>query len=345
MFASSECVGYVASGLVLLTFTTKSMRPLRSLAILSNLAFIAYGVLDDIIPVVALHLILLPLNIFRLMQLRPEPMRAPACLAPAPDEQLLLRIGGPGVTVHGIEPLEGGRWAVTLDVEGRGVHHILNLSIGVEERLAPVGIYEDETAAAPADPSPSSRRDDGGAAVAGQGGLVMINAARCLAVLCCLGWLVPAAHGQAVSAAGPNGPASVPYVAKGRLACGSRRVCTIAFAPVPAGHRLAIERIAIAAEIVGGTFVRAAIVAQPAGDVVSSAGFAVLGRDALVVSERAAPSFVEVGSYSAVLTSDGFFSPINPAVFLTISGRLLDCAASGCATPDKKAAADTASAQ
>src|SRR5262249_37786155 len=38
-------------------------------AILSNLAFIAYGLLDEILPVLALHLILFPLNVFRLAQL------------------------------------------------------------------------------------------------------------------------------------------------------------------------------------------------------------------------------------------------------------------------------------
>ena len=70
MSLAQEIVGYAASGLVLLTFTTKHMRPLRLLAILSNIAFISYGILDDIAPVLSLHLILLPLNIFRLLQLK-----------------------------------------------------------------------------------------------------------------------------------------------------------------------------------------------------------------------------------------------------------------------------------
>src|SRR5215469_16241535 len=69
MRAGSEIVGYIASGLVLLTFTTTEMRPLRVMAILSNLAFIGYGLLDEILPVLALHVILFPLNVFRLAQL------------------------------------------------------------------------------------------------------------------------------------------------------------------------------------------------------------------------------------------------------------------------------------
>jgi CRP/FNR family transcriptional regulator, cyclic AMP receptor protein len=64
-----DLVGYVASALVLLTFTAKSMLTLRILAILSNFAFICYGIIDSIVPVLCLHAILLPLNITRLAQL------------------------------------------------------------------------------------------------------------------------------------------------------------------------------------------------------------------------------------------------------------------------------------
>jgi uncharacterized protein YjiS (DUF1127 family) len=65
----ADLVGYVASGLVLATFTAQSMRTLRILAILSNVTFICYGLIDFIIPVLCLHTILLPLNIIRLVQL------------------------------------------------------------------------------------------------------------------------------------------------------------------------------------------------------------------------------------------------------------------------------------
>src|SRR3974377_732519 len=69
MRGGTDIVGYIASGFVLLTFMTKEMRLLRIMAILSNLAFIAYGLLDEILPVLALHVVLLPLNVFRLSQL------------------------------------------------------------------------------------------------------------------------------------------------------------------------------------------------------------------------------------------------------------------------------------
>jgi len=63
-------IGYFASTMVLLTFITKDMRHLRFVGILSNVAFIGYGALAWLPPVLFLHLLLLPLNIMRLMELQ-----------------------------------------------------------------------------------------------------------------------------------------------------------------------------------------------------------------------------------------------------------------------------------
>lgn len=46
------------------------MRALRWVAIASNVAFIAYGYLGSLAPVLLLHMLLLPVNICRLAQLR-----------------------------------------------------------------------------------------------------------------------------------------------------------------------------------------------------------------------------------------------------------------------------------
>ncbi len=62
--------GYLASALVLTTFCMASMRPLRLTAVASNLAFIFYAAVADIRPVLILHSILLPVNIFRLVQIQ-----------------------------------------------------------------------------------------------------------------------------------------------------------------------------------------------------------------------------------------------------------------------------------
>src|SRR5215475_5637457 len=63
-------VGFAAAGLVLATFCMRSMITLRWVAIASNVAFIAYGYLGGLTPVLLLHLLLLPVNVCRLLQLR-----------------------------------------------------------------------------------------------------------------------------------------------------------------------------------------------------------------------------------------------------------------------------------
>ncbi|HKF43901.1 MAG TPA: cyclic nucleotide-binding domain-containing protein [Thermoanaerobaculia bacterium] len=62
--------GYVASLLVFCTFYMKTMIPLRTVAISSNVAFLTYGLAGHLYPVAILHAILLPLNLVRLRQMR-----------------------------------------------------------------------------------------------------------------------------------------------------------------------------------------------------------------------------------------------------------------------------------
>jgi len=64
-----EAAGYLASALVLATFCMKTMIPLRCAAVCSNVAFIVYGFYDHLYPVLVLHAILLPLNVWRAVQM------------------------------------------------------------------------------------------------------------------------------------------------------------------------------------------------------------------------------------------------------------------------------------
>ncbi len=64
-----DVLGCAAAAATLLTFAQKRMWPMRILAIAANLFFIGYGALALLYPVLFLHLILLPLNIMRLVQL------------------------------------------------------------------------------------------------------------------------------------------------------------------------------------------------------------------------------------------------------------------------------------
>jgi hypothetical protein len=61
-------IGFIASGLVLAAFGMKDMVNLRIVAICSNFAFIAYALLLSLPPVLILHVVLLPLNGWRLAQ-------------------------------------------------------------------------------------------------------------------------------------------------------------------------------------------------------------------------------------------------------------------------------------
>jgi hypothetical protein len=95
---TTDLVGYAASALVLLTFVMTEMRPLRLAAILSNIAFISYGALHGLPPILCLHLVLLPLNVVRLHQLG----RTPAAT----------------LSVERAERAEDGRWRITVSLSG-----------------------------------------------------------------------------------------------------------------------------------------------------------------------------------------------------------------------------------
>jgi CRP/FNR family transcriptional regulator, cyclic AMP receptor protein len=64
-----DVMGYVASGLVLGAFGMQDMVKLRVVAMCSNVAFLIYALALGLLPVLALHAILLPLNGWRLAQI------------------------------------------------------------------------------------------------------------------------------------------------------------------------------------------------------------------------------------------------------------------------------------
>ncbi len=64
-----EWLGYLGALLTLATFSMTTMLHLRMAGIAANFAFISYGVLGHVYPVMLLHIALLPLNLWRLNQL------------------------------------------------------------------------------------------------------------------------------------------------------------------------------------------------------------------------------------------------------------------------------------
>jgi len=65
-----DMVGWGAGTLVLATFYLRTMIPLRAVAVVSNIAFVAYGTASGALPIVVLHCLLLPLNAVRLCEMR-----------------------------------------------------------------------------------------------------------------------------------------------------------------------------------------------------------------------------------------------------------------------------------
>ena len=63
-----QAMGWIAALLTLLTFICADMRRLRLLALAANAAFIAYGTAAELLPVMVLHLALVPVNLWRLNQ-------------------------------------------------------------------------------------------------------------------------------------------------------------------------------------------------------------------------------------------------------------------------------------
>ena len=60
--------GFVAAGLVVVAFCMKDIQYLRIVALASNVAFLTYGLGLGLMPVWLLHLMLLPVNLYRLWQ-------------------------------------------------------------------------------------------------------------------------------------------------------------------------------------------------------------------------------------------------------------------------------------
>lgn len=65
---SIDAIGYSAGFATLITFAQRRIVPMRLFAVGANVLFISYGILGSFYPVALLHLILLPLNVFRLAE-------------------------------------------------------------------------------------------------------------------------------------------------------------------------------------------------------------------------------------------------------------------------------------
>jgi hypothetical protein len=72
---SIDLIGWVAAALTLLAFTSRDVRLLRCASLAASVAFITYGAGSSTWPVLALHAVLLPVNLFRLLELHRASLR------------------------------------------------------------------------------------------------------------------------------------------------------------------------------------------------------------------------------------------------------------------------------
>ena len=68
MINSSDALGWIAASLMITTFCCVKTHHLRACALAANVGFIAYGCVGHLLPIVILHMVLLPINGYRLVK-------------------------------------------------------------------------------------------------------------------------------------------------------------------------------------------------------------------------------------------------------------------------------------
>ncbi len=68
--SNPDVLGWLAAALMVATFACREARAMRPLAVATNLAFIGYGIAAALVPVLTLHLLLLPINLWHWAEAR-----------------------------------------------------------------------------------------------------------------------------------------------------------------------------------------------------------------------------------------------------------------------------------
>jgi hypothetical protein len=71
----TDVLGFAAALTVLASFCMTTIVSLRTVAVISNVLFISYGLLGHIYPVFFLHITLLPINLIKLYRIQHFPSR------------------------------------------------------------------------------------------------------------------------------------------------------------------------------------------------------------------------------------------------------------------------------
>ena len=125
-------IGYVVSLLVVGTFGMRTMMPLRVAAVASNVSLIAYSIINQLYPVLALQVILLPLNLWRLTEIIQLARR----LRGAVSEDNIFKALLPFATIRRVK---AGEVIIRKGDSSDALYLVLDGSLRVEESAATIG--------------------------------------------------------------------------------------------------------------------------------------------------------------------------------------------------------------
>jgi len=83
-------LGLVGVAFTLASFAVKGMVPLRTLALVGNVSFVAYGIVESQLPSIVLNCVLIPLNVSRLWEIRKLTREIAQATQDSPVSQWLL---------------------------------------------------------------------------------------------------------------------------------------------------------------------------------------------------------------------------------------------------------------
>jgi len=141
-----ETFGYLAALLVFLAFCMKTMLSLRLVAIASNIAFILYALPGHHMPILVLHGALLPLNVFRLVQMLRQVRLASvaARLDPAEDKfEWLIPFGNTRTLPSGAMVFSKGETADSLFIviEGEVLIPEVGATLGPNTMIGEISLF------------------------------------------------------------------------------------------------------------------------------------------------------------------------------------------------------------
>lgn len=141
-----DVLGYVAAGIVFLTFCMKTMLALRLIAIASNVAFILYAVAAGLTPILLLHGLLLPLNVIRLIEMQRLVRVARDAETKAPGEERfdwLIPLGRKRTLPDGAALFRKGDAAESLFIVVSGAVSLpeIGVTLGPGAMLGEIGVF------------------------------------------------------------------------------------------------------------------------------------------------------------------------------------------------------------